>query len=73
MIDQLIRVRNESNITQVLLAKKLSKPQSYISKTESFERRLDVIELFDWLAALDADPHLFIKSLKFLPVLHESS
>ena len=32
-------------LTQVQVAKKLGKPQSYVSKVESNERRIDVIEL----------------------------
>ena len=32
-------------MTQVELARRLNKPQSYVSKVETFERRLDVIEL----------------------------
>jgi transcriptional regulator with XRE-family HTH domain len=64
MIDRLIQLRDEKNVTQVFLAKKLSKPQSYISKTEGLERRLDVIELMDWLSVLDTDPIQFLASLK---------
>jgi len=68
MITQLIQIRNEKNITQVELAKKISKPQSYISKTEGLERRLDVIELIDWLTALEYEPNIFFENLSFFPV-----
>lgn len=43
----LISVRKEANLTQADLATGLSKPQSYISKYESGERRLDIIEIRD--------------------------
>lgn len=69
MITQLIQIRNEKGITQVHLAKKLSKPQSYISKTEGLERRLDVIELVDWLTAMEFEPNLFFEKLSILPAL----
>lgn len=37
--------RENGGLTQVALAKKLKRPQSYVSKYESGERRLDLIEL----------------------------
>jgi transcriptional regulator with XRE-family HTH domain len=37
--------RLELGMTQVEVAEKLKKPQSYISKVESGEQRIDVIEL----------------------------
>lgn len=65
LIKMLIQIRNEKSITQVELAKKLFKPQSYISKIESIERRLDVIELWDWLLALNCTPIEFFSNLNF--------
>lgn len=67
VIAKLIQIRDEKKITQVELAKKLFKPQSYISKTELLERRLDVIELLDWLNALESDVATFFINLKFPP------
>lgn len=37
--------RREAGLTQVQAAQALSKPQSYLSKCESGERRVDVVEL----------------------------
>ena len=45
IIQKLINVRLHSGITQVQVAAKLKKPQSYVSKIERRERRLDVVEL----------------------------
>lgn len=43
--------RIEAGFTQEQVAEKLGKPQSYVSKSEAGERRLDVTELkkFAWL------------------------
>lgn len=42
---RLRRAREEAGLTQVQVAQRLLRPQSYVSKSESGERRLDVIEL----------------------------
>lgn len=38
-------MRIEASLTQVDLARKLDRPQSFVSKYESGERRLDLVEL----------------------------
>mgnify|MGYP000181411592 CR=1 FL=1 len=53
LIKKLIELRESKNVTQVELARRLNKPQSYVSKVEILERRIDVIELIDWLKVLD--------------------
>lgn len=55
--------REEVGITQVVLAKRLRKYQSYVAKYESGERRLDVIEFLLITAALATDPCSIIKKL----------
>jgi transcriptional regulator with XRE-family HTH domain len=44
-LDLLREVRKEAGLTQAEVAAALRRPQSYISKYESGERRLDVLEL----------------------------
>jgi len=63
LIQKLIQLRESKNVTQVELALRLGKPQSYVSKVEILERRLDVIELMDWLNALDAELAFFINQI----------
>ena len=43
----LIRARKDARLTQAKLAETLRKPQSYVSKFETGERRLDLVELID--------------------------
>lgn len=45
VVSRLIEARNQSGLTQVDVTQKLKKPQSYISKIERGERRVDVTEL----------------------------
>ena len=39
------QLRREAGLTQVEVARRLDVPQSFVSKYESGERRLDVVEL----------------------------
>ena len=45
VLKKLKEAREESGFTQVEISQKLKKPQSYISKIERGERRIDVAEL----------------------------
>lgn len=45
IVERLKKARMEVGLTQVDVAQLLGKPQSYISKIELGERRLDVLEL----------------------------
>jgi transcriptional regulator with XRE-family HTH domain len=45
LVKLLRKIRVEKNLTQQDLAKRLKQPQSFISKYESGERRIDLVEL----------------------------
>lgn len=45
LLSVLREVRHEAGLTQVQLGKRLRKPQSFVSKYEIGERRLDLVEL----------------------------
>ena len=47
-LEKLKQARLEANLSQVEVAKRLEKPQSYVSKCESGERRVDIIDLMDF-------------------------
>lgn len=52
----LAEARRHAGVTQVQLAERLGRPQSYISKVERRERRVDPVEFHDWAVALGVDP-----------------
>ena len=52
IISVLRATRINKNITQAEMAKLLNTTQSFVSKVENRERRLDVIELLSWIDAL---------------------
>jgi transcriptional regulator with XRE-family HTH domain len=52
----LAAARLRANITQVELARRLSKPQSVVSEYENGRRRVDVVEFLLIARTLGADP-----------------
>lgn len=52
----IVQARKEAGLTQSELASRLGKPQSYISKAERGERRIDVVEFLDLAQALGEKP-----------------
>jgi transcriptional regulator with XRE-family HTH domain len=59
----LVRYREQAGYTQADLAASIGRPQSFVSKVESGERRLDMTELIQVLTALGADPLEFVAEL----------
>jgi transcriptional regulator with XRE-family HTH domain len=59
----LVQARKDSGLTQVDLAARLSRPQSFVSKVERGERRVDVIEFLEISRALEIDPFSLLKAL----------
>jgi transcriptional regulator with XRE-family HTH domain len=62
-LDLLVKARKDASLTQAEVADKLRRPQSYVSKYESGERRLDVVEFLDLARAIGFDPAKLIKRL----------
>jgi len=52
-IARLRNARKGRNLSQQQLGERLGKEQTFISKVETCERRIDVIEAARWCAALD--------------------
>lgn len=51
--------KDEAGLTQAELSKALDRPQSYVSKYETGERKLDYIEINDICKALDVEMERF--------------
>ena len=60
----LAAARARDGLTQAAVAELLGKPQSFVSKYESGERRLDVVEFLRVCAALGVNPKDIIDQLE---------
>lgn len=61
--EHLEAVRKSAGVTQMQLAKRLRKPQSFISSYESGQRRVDLLEFASIVRALGGDPRDVCKSI----------
>lgn len=64
MLALLRQARKAAGFTQAQLAKRLGKPQSYVSKSENGERRLDVIEFLEVCRQLGLDPYVLLREVE---------
>lgn len=60
---ELLKARVSTGSRQVDVANLIGKPQSYISKIESGERSIDVIEFINYCEAINVDPVKFLREL----------
>lgn len=74
-LDCLIAARKDADVTQQELAKRLGKPQSFVSKYENRERRLDVVEFLQIARALGVNPSAILKKMEINapPVKHREA
>lgn len=61
LLEKLRSARLEAKLTQVEASKKLKKPQSYLSKIERGERKIEATELGDFAKIYNKDINYFIK------------
>ena len=61
IIERLKKARIGAGLSQQAVADKLGKPQSYISKIESGERRLDVAEMKKFAVIYKKDTNYFLE------------
>ena len=62
----LLDARKEKGLQQVEVAERLGKTQSFVSKYERGERRLDFCEFIEVATALEIDPARFIEQYRSL-------
>lgn len=55
--------RKARKLTQVDVAERLGRPQSFVAKYEGGERRLDIIEFVEVAEALETDPCALLAEL----------
>ena len=58
------QMRTEAGLTQTEIAQRLGQPQSFVSKYESGERRLDVLELREVCAVVGVSLADFVQRLE---------
>jgi len=58
------QIRRDAGLTQEDLAAKLKRPQSFVSKYESGERRLDVLELREVCSAMNVTLMDFVNKME---------
>ena len=63
LLSLLVSARRDAGLRQVDLAKRLGKPQSFVSKIERGERRLDVVELIVVARAIGVDEIGFLRAV----------
>ena len=64
LLQRLISARKEAGILQQDLARRLDKPQSFVSKYERRARRLDVVEFITICRALNVDSRSIVGEIE---------
>lgn len=71
---ELLRDRRiELGLLQGQLAERLRQPQSFVSKVEQGERRLDLEEVLYYAAALGLDPHEVVAAVLKVPATQQNA
>ncbi|WP_234913764.1 helix-turn-helix domain-containing protein [Sinorhizobium medicae] len=61
MIELLVQARKDAGITQIELGKRIGQRQTFVSKFELGERRLDAAEFVTVCRAICKDPYVLMK------------
>ena len=61
LVSQLVKARKKVKLRQVDAAKKLGRTQSYISKIESGQRRIDTVQLKEFCRIYKKNLDFFLK------------
>ncbi len=60
----LMEARQAAGLLQAQLAKKLRKPQSFVSKVETAQRPLDIFEFLTYTRTLNLDPYQVLQQIE---------
>lgn len=63
-LQRLVSARTDARMTQQELARRIDRPQSFVSKYERRERRLDVLEFVKVCGVLGIDPCAIIREIE---------
>ena len=67
LVDFIVQERKAAGLTQVQVAKKLRRYQSYVTLLETGQRRLDVVEFMEIADAIGFDAPAAIRRLYKIP------
>lgn len=73
LCEELRKARQEAGLLQAGLAKKLRKPQSFVSRVEDGQRRLDIFEFLFYTRAINLDPYQLLRSMEELQETNRSN
>lgn len=60
----LIEKREKADLRQIDVAKRLKRPQSYVSSVETGQKIVSLVELLEWSQAIGFDPKEAIRRLQ---------
>lgn len=63
LVSRLVDLRKQHGLTQVEVARRIGKPQQFVSVYERRIRRLDAIELYAVVKAIGGDPEAFVREI----------
>lgn len=63
VVETLVSARKEAGLRQVELAQRIGKDQTYISRIEQGQRRVDVLEFYALARAMGCDPVALYETL----------
>lgn len=64
LLQALIQARKDAGITQVELADRIGRRQTFVSKYETAERRLDVAEYIAIARAIEVEPYALMREVE---------
>lgn len=63
VVDTLVALRKRQGVSQVELAARLGKSQQFVSYIERTERRIDLIEFYVIVKALESEPEIVFRDV----------